>query len=109
MNLSKALFFGTIVGLFALGTIFHVNAGPVNPGVLAAAGMTLAIYSFLYGDNPFFSVVRPGNRDFLVPSPWLAYVALSALFSAILLLFSVRLLRPTSEGRAPDDQPAEGG
>jgi hypothetical protein len=58
MNLSKALFFGTIIGLFLLGTFFHWRAGPISPGVLAAAGMTLAIYSFLYGDNPFFKAAE---------------------------------------------------
>ena len=73
-----------------------------------ALGLTEAFLS--NGDSPFFSIVRPGNRDFLVPSPWLVYVALSALLSTILLLFSVRLLRPMSEGRrASEDQPAEAG
>jgi ABC-type transport system involved in multi-copper enzyme maturation permease subunit len=72
-----------------------------------ALGLTEAFLS--NGDSPLFSVVRPGSRDFLVPSPWIVYVALSALFSAILLGFSVRLLRPLAEGRRRSEErpPAE--
>jgi hypothetical protein len=50
-------------------------------------------------DHPLYSIVRPGGRDFLVPSPWLVYIALSALLSAVLLFVSVRLLRPLPESR----------
>jgi hypothetical protein len=66
-----------------------------NPFI--ALGLTEVFLS--NGDSPLYSVVRPGGRDFLVPSPWLVYVALSALFSLILLLFSIRLLRPLPEGQ----------
>jgi ABC-type transport system involved in multi-copper enzyme maturation permease subunit len=66
-----------------------------NPFI--ALGLTEAFLS--NGDHPLYSVVRPGGRDFLVPSPWLVYIALSAFFTAVLLLVSIRLLRPLPETR----------
>jgi ABC-type transport system involved in multi-copper enzyme maturation permease subunit len=66
-----------------------------NPFI--ALGLTEALLS--NGDHPLYSIVRPGGRDFLIPSPWIVYIALSALFSVVLLLVSVRLLRPLPESR----------
>ncbi|HEY3233006.1 MAG TPA: ABC transporter permease subunit [Roseiflexaceae bacterium] len=62
-----------------------------------ALGLTEAFLSS--GDSPFYTIIRPGGQDFWVPSPWLVYIALSVLISAILLFFSVRLLRPIPESR----------
>lgn len=70
-----------------------------------ALGLTEAFLS--NGDSPFFSVVRPGSRDFVVPSPWLVYIVLSLLFSLVLMLLSVRLLRPMPERRRRERQSAE--
>jgi ABC-2 type transport system permease protein len=72
-----------------------------------ALGLTEAFLS--NGDSAFFSVVRPGGRDFVVPSPWLVYVGLSVILSLVLMLLSVRLLRPLPEGRlyARERRPAE--
>ncbi|HEX5689722.1 MAG TPA: ABC transporter permease, partial [Roseiflexaceae bacterium] len=66
-----------------------------NPFI--ALGLTEA--SLSNGDHPLYTVVRPGGRDFVVPSPWIVYIVLSAVFTAILLLISVRLLRPQPESR----------
>jgi hypothetical protein len=33
----------------------------------------------------------------LVPSPWIVYLLLALLFSTILMLLTVRMLRPTPE------------
>jgi len=76
-----------------------------NPFI--ALGLTEVFLS--NGDHPLYSIVRPGGRAFVVPSPWLVYVALSALFTVVLLLVSVRLLRPLPETRLRRKQraPAE--
>ena len=98
---------GSSIALFRSALYVYGGGAFISTHPFIALGLTEA--SLSNGDNPFFSVVRPGNRDFLVPSPWLVYVVLSVLFSAILLVFSVRLLRPLPEvrRRARGDQPAE--
>jgi ABC-2 type transport system permease protein len=73
-----------------------------NPFI--ALGLTEVFLS--NGDHPLYSIVRPGGRDFLVPSPWLVYVALAALFSALLLVFSIRMLRPQPDARPGKDKRA---
>jgi ABC-type transport system involved in multi-copper enzyme maturation permease subunit len=60
------------------------------------------------GSNPFYSTITlgagPGGRShILVPSPWLAYLALALLFSAILLLFTVRMMRPLPQRPMRED------
>ena len=57
-----------LLGLFGLGTVAaFVNGFSLAPGgafswdafgVLVAAGLTLALYSFLYEDNPFFKAAE---------------------------------------------------
>jgi hypothetical protein len=59
------------------------------------------------GENPFYTRVTIGSDlaargHILVPSPWIAYVLLSLLFSAILVLLTVRMLRPAAD--APSDR-----
>lgn len=46
------------------------------------------------GENPFFFTIDPGRGDIFVPSPWIAFTFLGLLVSAILLIISVRMLRP---------------
>jgi len=55
------------------------------------------------GDSPFYSVFDPQGANVLIPSPWLAYVVLSALLSIAMIWLSVRLLRPAPPARS---QPA---
>jgi ABC-type transport system involved in multi-copper enzyme maturation permease subunit len=54
------------------------------------------------GENPFYSRVAIGSDlaargHVLVPSPWISYVLLSLVFSAILVLLTVRMLRPAAD------------
>src|SRR5581483_9573194 len=59
------------------------------------------------GENPFYTHISIGTdlavRDQLpVPSPWIVYLLLALIFSFVLLLLTVRMLRPgqdTSAGR----------
>jgi ABC-2 type transport system permease protein len=73
------------------------------------------------GANPFYSRVTIGSdlstrSNLLVPSPWIAYLLLSLLFSFILLLLTVRMLQPEGEaagGASPkrrerESEPGEG-
>ncbi|HWQ11153.1 MAG TPA: ABC transporter permease subunit [Roseiflexaceae bacterium] len=47
------------------------------------------------GGGPFFEVVTTSGAELLVPSPWILYVLLSALFSITLVALSVRMLQPS--------------
>jgi hypothetical protein len=70
MKIGDIAFYVTLGGLFALGTAYTLTqpnglslteAGAVNlktVGILLAAGLTLALYSFLYKDNPFFKAAE---------------------------------------------------
>jgi ABC-type transport system involved in multi-copper enzyme maturation permease subunit len=73
------------------------------------------------GANPFYSRITIGSdlatrSNLLVPSPWIAYLLLSLLFSLILLLLTVRMLQPEGEAagggspkrRERDSEPGEG-
>jgi ABC-type transport system involved in multi-copper enzyme maturation permease subunit len=53
------------------------------------------------GGGPFFEVVTTASADLLVPSPWILYVLLSMLFSAVLVALSVRMLEPSEPSPAP--------
>jgi ABC-2 type transport system permease protein len=53
------------------------------------------------GGSPFFEAVPAGGAELLVPSPWLLYVLLSLVFSAVLVSLSVRMLQPTQPAPAP--------
>ena len=57
-----------------------------------ALGLTETLLS--NGDSPFFSIIDPQGANVPIPSPWLAYVVLAALFSAALIWLSMRMLRP---------------
>jgi hypothetical protein len=53
------------------------------------------------GGSPFFEVVNSGSAELLVPSPWLLYVLIAAVASAVLVALSVRMLEPTQPAPAP--------
>ena len=64
------------------------------------------------GESAFYSRISIGNDlasrgQLLVPSPWIIYLLLALLFSFILLLLSVRMLRPLQN--AATDTRAEPG
>ena len=88
---------GSTTGLLRSALYIYGGGAFISLHPFIALGLTETFLS--NGDHPFYSVIRPGQRDFLVPSPWLVYVALAGLCSAILLLLSVRLLRPQPEGK----------
>jgi ABC-2 type transport system permease protein len=59
------------------------------------------------GESAFYSRVSIGTDlasrgQLLVPSPWIIYLLLALLFSFILLLISVRMLRPLQDGPGGD-------
>jgi hypothetical protein len=70
MKLRDMAFYLTLGGLFLLGTVYTlfkdsglklIEQGSVSietVGILVAAGLTLALYSFLYRDNPFFKAAE---------------------------------------------------
>jgi ABC-type transport system involved in multi-copper enzyme maturation permease subunit len=86
--------------------LVYVGGAFLSAHPFIALGLTELLLS--QGDSPFFSLVDYPGGDILIPSPWLAYVMLSALFSAILILISVRMLRPV-QYEQPDekDQPPD--
>lgn len=88
---------GSSTGLLRSALYIYGGGAFISSHPFIALGLTETFLN--NGDHPFYSVIRPGPRDFVVPSPWLVYVALAGIFSTILLFLSVRLLRPQSEGR----------
>jgi hypothetical protein len=66
MKKADLAFFGTLLGIFIFGTIFAFRPEDGHAtlwdgktaGILVATGMTLALYSFLYGDNPLFKAAE---------------------------------------------------
>ncbi len=83
MKIGDFLFYVTLGLLFAGGCAYGGldligKTGRVNPetlGILVAAGLTIALYSFLYHDNPFFKAaehlyVGVGLGYYLVAIVW---------------------------------------
>jgi hypothetical protein len=103
---TSTLIFARGSNMAMLRSALYVYGGGafISTNPFIALGLTEAFLS--NGDHPLYSVVKPGGRDFLVPSPWLVYVVLSALFTVVLLLVSVRLLRPQPESRRKQRGPA---
>jgi ABC-type transport system involved in multi-copper enzyme maturation permease subunit len=60
-----------------------------------ALGLTAA--SLANGDSPFFLEISTEAGLIPVPSSWIVYVALSTLLTTLLLLFSVRMIKPIQE------------
>jgi ABC-type transport system involved in multi-copper enzyme maturation permease subunit len=70
-----------------------------------ALGITAATLSS--GENAFFfDIPTSDGIDVLVPSPWLAYVFIAALITALCIFLTVRLLRPVEYGRPVVKKPA---
>lgn len=57
-----------------------------------ALGITAS--SLANGENAFFFTVPSNSGDLLVPSPWLVYLFIATLLTALFLVLSVRLLKP---------------
>ena len=62
MNRDSILFLAVLL-FFAAANAYLFAAGKLSPdwtgfGIIVAAGLTLALYSFLYRDNPFFKLAE---------------------------------------------------
>lgn len=88
--------------LFIYGGRIFMSAHP-----FIAMGMTASLIS--NGSSPFFDIVSSNGTGMPVPSPWLIYVILSFIFSAILLALSVRMIQPfqPAPARADSNRPPE--
>jgi ABC-2 type transport system permease protein len=75
----------------------YISGAFVSTHPFIALGLTETLLS--NGDSPFYSIFDPQGANIPIPSPWLAYVLLAALFSAVLIWLSVRMLRPEPQGR----------
>ena len=112
---------GTIImmllGIPFLGLIFSLIFGrDLSPEWLNSIGFQLLASAFLYshpfialqatesqisdGQSAFYSRLSAGTsaNQVLMPSPWIIYLLLALFFSAILVLLSVRMLRPIQNG-----------
>jgi ABC-2 type transport system permease protein len=91
--------------LWFVGTIL-VQGFDSQPGPLYVylAGAFICMHPFIAlgiteaalvnGEGPFIINVPTSQGDIPVPSPWLVYIFISALFTLLFLFLSVRLLRP---------------
>ena len=62
------------------------------------------------GGSPLFEVVPAGGgAELLVPSPWILYVLLALVFSALLVALSVRMLQPTPPVPAAEARQEQAG
>jgi ABC-2 type transport system permease protein len=64
-----------------------------------ALGLTAA--ALAEGEGALLVNIPSAQGDLLLPSPWLVYIALSAILTLLLLALSVRLLQPGREERQP--------
>jgi ABC-type transport system involved in multi-copper enzyme maturation permease subunit len=96
-DLSSDFFSST---LFVYISRLFVSAHP-----FIALGLTEA--QIAGGGNPFFETIDTPGSALVVPSPWLLYVVFAAVVSALLIVLSVRMLRPLTPAPAPLTQPAE--
>lgn len=86
---------GPVNGWFSAAMVIYGGGAFLTTHPFIALGMTEALLS--RGDSPFFSIIPYRGGNMLIPSPWLAYVVLAALLSAVLILLSVRMLRPMKQ------------
>lgn len=115
-----------LLGIPFLGLIFSLIFGrDLPPEWMNSAAFAYIAGAFLYshpfialydaktqiasGKSPFFTSVPIGSdlsarNTLLAPSPWLAYVLLALIFTAILLFLSVRMLQPE-----PAERPSAAG
>lgn len=103
-----------LIGIPFLAVIFSVIFGARMPTdwlssvlVIYVGGAFLVTHPFIAlglteaslssGAGPFVTKLTVHSYDIFIPSPWLAYVLLVGLLSALLIWLSVGMVRPTSE------------
>jgi ABC-type transport system involved in multi-copper enzyme maturation permease subunit len=105
-----ALLLGVPFLYVIISTLTDAFSGPFDPWYVYAMGLFLSIHPFIAlgitaaslasGENPFFFEVPTRMGEVIVPSPWIVYVALSALLTLICLFLCIRLLRPVEYATA---------
>lgn len=71
----------------------YVGGAILSAHPFIALGLTEA--QIIEGQNVFFSTINIApNQSIIVPGPWIVYIFLSAIFSALMIVLSVRMLRP---------------
>ncbi|MBX0331344.1 ABC transporter permease [Oscillochloris sp. ZM17-4] len=106
MSLGSVIFLLLFIPfIFVVGSLIG-GAFSGDPGIvyIYTMGLLLSAHPFIAlgiteaslssGENAFFFTIPSGGSDILVPSPWLVYLFLTALATGLLLVLSVRLLRP---------------
>lgn len=117
-----------LIGIPFLWFIFSLLIGSGNnlarnsPALIYLGGAALFSHPFIAlaftesllreGRGMFYTFVTTNTGEIAVPSPWIAYIVLALFFSLVLVLFSVRALRPMTAPevrkagkKAPADAP----
>ena len=119
---ANSLALGSVIlmlfGIPFIATVFTILVGANADSLLTSAPMLYIGGAFL-SIHPFIALILteqllseerglfytfidlPNGGQTLVPSPWLAFVVLALLFSAALVFFSMRAVRPTDVAEAP--------
>lgn len=99
-----ALLLGVPFLYVIISTLTNTFSGPLEPWYVYVMGLFLSIHPFIAlgitaaslasGENPFFFEIPTRAGEVIVPSPWMIYVALSAILTLVCLFLCIRLLRP---------------
>jgi ABC-2 type transport system permease protein len=102
-----------------ISSSFNGSPGPVQAYTM---GLLLSLHPFIalgltasslaQGDGPFMVEIPSDVGQLPAPSPWIVYVAMSILATAIFLAMAVQMIRPASEEgarRKPRARKAAGG
>lgn len=106
MSLGTVIMINLIIPFLFFVTSILINGFQGLPSVLYVYGMGLLLCAHPFialgltaaslssGENPFYFTVPSNAGDLPVPSPWLVYLFITILITALLLFISVRLLKP---------------
>lgn len=82
--------FDSLLFAYGIGTLLYLHP-------FIALGHTAMLLSI--GESPFAFTFNAGGNEMPAPSPWLAYTFLALFFTLILMLLSVRMIKPVQEAR----------
>lgn len=87
-----------------LSLITNSFSGMPGPVYVYGMGLLLCFHPFIAlgltaaalesGESPFYAMIPTSQGDVLTPSPWLVYIFLAALLTALFFVLAVRLLKP---------------